>query len=79
MAIERCISAFEIIKSNCIKYNVNEIVCVATSALRDAKNSRNIIQLIKKRFSYYGGHMIYFFKNKKLYNLKYNINFLDEF
>lgn len=34
---------------------------------------------IKKRFCYYGGHMIYFFKNKKLNNLKYNINFLDEF
>ena len=50
-AIERCISAFEIIKSNCIKHNVNEIVCVATSALRDAKNSRNIIQLIKRRFN----------------------------
>jgi predicted acetyltransferase len=34
---------------------------------------------ISKRYCAYGGHMIIFFKQKKLKSLKYNINFLDEF
>tara|TARA_B100001029_G_C15062885_1_gene460188 strand:- start:4559 stop:5467 length:909 start_codon:yes stop_codon:yes gene_type:complete len=49
-AILRCISSFQRIKKKLKKYKVEKIICVATSALRDALNGKKIIQLLQNKF-----------------------------
>jgi exopolyphosphatase / guanosine-5'-triphosphate,3'-diphosphate pyrophosphatase len=49
-AIKRCIQGFGTISKLLIKNNVSTINCIATSALRDALNSLQIINLIKNKF-----------------------------
>ena len=49
-AISRCISGFEKVKDILEKFNVEKITCVATSALREAKNGNKIIQLLQNKF-----------------------------
>jgi len=50
-AIQRCMFGFEKIKFKLNKYGVSNINCVATSALRDANNGSDIINLIKHKFN----------------------------
>jgi len=49
-AIERCIKGFEIVADILKKNKVSIFKCTATSALRDAKNGNEIIDLIFKKF-----------------------------
>ena len=64
-AIMQVFSGFLIIK--------NPVKCIINYFQK-----HNEIQLFK-RYCLYGGHMINFFKKKKLNDFKYNINYLDEF
>lgn len=50
-AIERCISAFKLIRTKLNTFGVNHIKCTATSALRDAENGNEIKALIENQFN----------------------------
>jgi len=50
-AIQRCIKAFENIKSLLNQYKISNINCVATSAIRDAVNGIEVKNLIHKKFN----------------------------
>jgi exopolyphosphatase / guanosine-5'-triphosphate,3'-diphosphate pyrophosphatase len=50
-AIQRCMIGFKKIKSKLNQYGVSYIKCVATSALRDAQNGTDIIDLIESKFN----------------------------
>ena len=49
-AIERCIKGFEIVADILGKNKVTVIKCIATSALRDANNGHEVIDLIFKKY-----------------------------
>ena len=64
----------------CLKSNFKGKVVIRNpdiSLLNQIKKNHQIT--INKRFCEYGGHMINWFNQKELKNIKYNINFLDEF
>ena len=50
-AIERCISAFKLIRVELNKFNARYVKCAATSALRDAKNGNKIKAMIENQFN----------------------------
>lgn len=50
-AIDRCVIAFEKIKIKLNYYQISKIKCVATSAIRDAKNGMDVKNLIQKNFN----------------------------
>ena len=47
-SINKSLSALKSFKETCDKYNVTKIIAVGTSALREAKNSRDFINAVKK-------------------------------
>ena len=47
-SINKSLSALKSFKETCDKYNVTKIIAVGTSALREAKNSRDFINTVKK-------------------------------
>jgi len=49
-AIIRCIQGFQIISKLLKRNNITNVYCVATSALRDALNGQEIIDIIKNKF-----------------------------
>ncbi len=49
-AINRCIQGFQIISKLLKRNNITNVNCVATSALRDALNGQEIIDIIKNKF-----------------------------
>lgn len=50
-AINRCFEAFEDFKNIIDKFKVKKILCVGTSAIRDAKNAKDFINSVKKNFN----------------------------
>lgn len=49
-AIKRCFAAFEDFKNIIDKFKVRKVLCIGTSAIRDAKNASTFINSVKKNF-----------------------------
>lgn len=49
-AIERCFAAFEDFKNIIDKFKVKKVLCIGTSAIRDAKNANDFINSVKRHF-----------------------------